>query len=35
MFLKITTKKDRFVFIVESNGMLKPEEIVRNSFIVN
>lgn len=32
--LKITMKKDRFSFVVESNGALKPEDIVRSGLNV-
>ena len=32
--IKISMRKDRFVFSVESNGALKPEEIVRSALNV-
>jgi len=30
--VKISTKKDKFIFIVESNGPLKPDEIVDSAL---
>ena len=33
-FVRITTKKDRFIFTVESNGSLTPKSIIETSFEV-
>jgi hypothetical protein len=32
--VRITTRKDRFTFTVESNGALTPKNIVETSFEV-